>query len=281
MISIRTLSIRTLLLSFALQGAVHAQGIAMALDRTGAVEVIAGGKTTPLAVLDYMPPDAELRLPAGASATLVYLQTSREWQFAGPGRYRLQAGQPAVLQGAAPKARGVPAASSQAMAKLEPAQRERMALGAVVMRASSPLRIVGPNNVDVLDTRPTLLWLVTEGRPVRVTVSPAGSASPAAQTVTSAMQWKVPADLPPGDYVWRTEIATDESVTPAGGKFHLIELTDERRKRIDSQVPAGFAPRVARAVMLESEDLPHDALLLWRGLAAERPDEPSITRWAK
>jgi len=36
-----------------------------------------------------------------------------------------------------------------------PTWRERLTLGAIVMRAAGPLRMVGPNNVDVLAARPT------------------------------------------------------------------------------------------------------------------------------
>ncbi|MES2412286.1 MAG: hypothetical protein V4614_00690 [Pseudomonadota bacterium] len=261
----------------------HAQGLAMALDRSGDVEVLAGGKSSKLNLLDYLPADSELRLPANSAATLVYLGTSQEWQFTGPGRFKLQAGQPSALQGAAPKARGVPAQSTQAMAKLEPVQRERMALGAVVMRASGPLRIVSPNNVDVLDPRPTLLWLVTEGRAVRITVTPADSQTPAAQTVTAAMQWTVPVELAPGNYSWRLEAAGEAGGAPAAtrtGRFSIIDKGDARRARM-AEAPANFAQRVSQAVTLESDNLPHDALLLWRALAAERPNEESLKQWAK
>ena len=262
-----------------LHGAAHAQGVAMAVDRTGDVDVTAAGKTLRLNVLDYLPPDAEVRLAAGAAATLVYLASSQEWQFTGPGRYQLKAGQPAVLQGAAPKARGVPAPSAQAMAKMEPAQRERMALGAIVMRASGPLRIVSPNDMDLLDARPTLLWQAADGQPVRITVIDSNKAA-AAQTVTTANQWTVPVALPAGDYLWRAEIVSDTPTAPRNGRFKIISADDPRRARI---VPAtdGFGPRVARAMMLENEDLPHDALLMWRQLAAERPEEESLKQWAR
>jgi hypothetical protein len=259
----------------------QAQGVGMALDRAGEVEVATGAKTVRLNVLDYLAPDAELRLPAGSSATVVYLASSQEWQFAGPGRYRLQAGQPLVLQGAAPKARGIPAPSAQAMAKLEPVQRERMALGAMVMRSNSPLRIVSPNNVDLFQSRPTLLWQTTDNNPVRISVTGAGSAAPLAQTVTQAMQWTVPAELPPGDYSWRAEVASDPPGAPRSGRFRVIDTADERRTRLVGQTPVTFAQRVAYAVMLEGEDLPHDALIMWRALATERPDEEVLKQWAK
>lgn len=276
--------IKTLLLTGAasialLHGAAHAQGVAMAVDRTGDVDVTAAGKTLRLNVLDYLPPDAEVRLAAGAAATLVYLASSQEWQFTGPGRYQLKAAQPTVLQGAAPKARGVPAPSAQAMAKMEPAQRERMALGAIVMRASGPLRIVSPNDMDLLDVRPTLLWQAANGQPVRITIIDSNKAA-AAQTVTTANQWTLPVALPAGDYIWRVEIVSDTPTAPRNGRFRIIAADDPRRARI---VPTaeGFGPRVARAMMLENEDLPHDALLMWRQLAAERPEEESLKQWAR
>ncbi|MES1978916.1 MAG: hypothetical protein V4451_12835 [Pseudomonadota bacterium] len=262
------------------QGIAHAQGLAMVLDRTGDVEVTAAGKTARLNLLDYLPADTELRLPAGAAVTLVYLPSSQEWQFTGPGRYRLQADKPSALQGAAPRARAVPAPASQAMAKLEPAQRERMALGAVVMRGNAALRIVSPNNVDVLNAKPTLLWQAAGGSSVRVTVTPAQSQAISAQTVTSALQWTVPAELPAGDYEWRAEVLSDPNGTSRMGRFRIIDNTDERRKKI-GPVPASFPQRVAHAVTLESESLPHDALLLWRALSAERPEEETIRQWAR
>ena len=263
-----------------LQGIAQAQGLAMVLDRAGDVEVTTSGKTARLNLLDYLPAGAELRLPAGAAATLVYLPTSQEWRFAGPGRYRLQPDKPSALQGAAPDARPMPATASQAMAKLEPAQRERMTLGAVVMRGNTALRIVSPNNVDVLNARPTLLWQAAVGSSVRVTVSTADSQTVSAQTVTSALLWTVPETLPAGEYAWRAEVISDAPGVARIGRFRVIDDSDERRKKI-GPVPTSFSQRVARAATLESESLPHDALLLWRELSAERPEEETIRQWAR
>lgn len=270
----------SLALACLLQGVAQAQGLAMVLDRAGDVEVTAAGRSVRLNLLDYLLSGAELRLPAGAAATLVYLPTSQEWQFVGPGRYRLQTDKPFALQGPAPKARAMPAPASQAMAKLEPAQRERMALGAVVMRGNAALRIVSPNNMDVLNTRPTLLWQAAGDSNVRVTVSPVDSQAIAAQTVTSAQQWTVPAELAAGEYDWRAEVLSDTSSATRTGRFRIIDSADERRKKV-GPMPTSFSQRVARAVTLESESLPHDALLLWRALSAERPEEETIKQWAR
>lgn len=266
-------------LSFALALPVHAQGVAMVLDRSGVVESHAQGQTKRLNVLDYLAAESELRLQAGATASLVYLATSREWQFTGPGSYRLRPDQPNVMKGAAPKVRGLPAPSTQAMARMEPAQRERLALGAMVMRGDGPLRIVSPNGVDLLSARPTLLWLAGEGQAVRVAVLDEGKQT-LAEAVVKDMQWTLPEALPPGDYTWRVETASGEATTPRLGRFRVIG-EDDARHALTRDAPAEFAERVARAVLLESHDLPHDALLAWRALAAERPDEELLKQWAR
>jgi len=269
----------TALLLMALGAPARAQAVAMVLDRAGNVENLLQAQAKRVNVLDYLGADSELRLAEGASATLVYLGSSREWLFTGPGRYRLRADQPAVVSGAAPRARGVPAPSAQAMARMEPAQRERLALGAMVMRGDGPLRIVGPNGVDLLDARPTLLWLAGEGQAVRVSVLDEGR-QVVAEAEVRDMQWRVPTDLPPGDYTWRIEGASGEAGAPRLGRFHVLGEEDDRHA-LKNDAPIDFAARVARAVLLESQDLPHDALLAWRALAAERPDEELLKQWAR
>jgi hypothetical protein len=257
----------------------RAQGVAMVLDRVGNVDTVESGKVKRLNVLDYLKPDSELRLTAGATATLVYLGSSREWLFAGPGTYHLRGDQPSVLQGNPPKARGLPAPATQAMARLEPAQRERLALGAMVMRGDGPLRIVSPNGVDILDSRPTLIWLAAEGQAIRVSILDEGKRV-VASGAAKDMQWTVPAVLPPGDYTWRIEPASGEAGAPRLGRFRVLGDDDERYS-LKRAEPVDFAARVARAVLLESQDLPHDALLAWRALATERPDEEILKQWAR
>ena len=198
-------------LSFALALPVHAQGVAMVLDRSGVVESHAQGQTKRLNVLDYLAAESELRLQAGATASLVYLATSREWQFTGPGSYRLRPDQPNVMKGAAPTGRGLPAPSTQAMARMEPAQRERLALGAMAMRGDGPLRIDSPNGVDLLSARPTLLWLAGEGQAVRVAVLDEGKQT-RAEAVVAPIRSTFP--VPPVGRAWLT-LASVSTVTTA------------------------------------------------------------------
>jgi hypothetical protein len=276
----RLVSILLCLLFFGfISASAHAQGVAMVLDRAGNVESLVKDKAKRVQVLDYLAPDSDLRLAAGASATLVYLGSSREWQFVGPGRYRLRADQPVVVQGAAPKVRAVPPPSAQAMARLEPAQRERLALGAMVMRGDGPLRIVSPNGVDLLDPRPTLIWLSGEAQEIAISVFDAARHKVSSGT-SKEMQWSLPQALAPGDYTWRIESVSGDSGSPRQGRFRVLGEDDERYI-LKRDLPADFAARVAHAVLLESQDLPHDALRAWRALAEQRPDEDLLKQWAR
>lgn len=263
--------------------AASAQGVAMVLDRNGEVEVSVQAKSSRLKLLEYLPPDAVLRLPHSSGATLLYLANSQEWLFEGPGRYRLAAGQPLVLEGKPPRAQGVPPASSQALAKLEPVQRERMTQGAVVMRSGAPLRIQGPNNEHVLDPRPTLMWRTTNEVLVRVSVYRVGSNVALVQAETRDKRWRPPEDLPAGPYIWEAEFVPNPSGSIVRGRFQVIEAQDARRERLGTapSAQAAFSQRLAYAMLLESEGLGHDALLLWQALAAERPDEELLKQWVR
>lgn len=262
--------------------ALHAQAasVAIVMDRQGDVDVLSGGRRARLGLLDYLPADAELALPRGATGTLVYLATSQEWVFNGPGRYRMAAGQPQVLEGAAPVARSAPRGPAGALQRMEPAQRERMTLGAVVMRAVGPLRLVSPDSADLLPGAPTLLWQNPNAQRVRVTVQSSVTGGVVAQTELADERWTLPAGLPPGDYSWRVEAASDATTRTRIGRFRVVDSSDPRVARFAATADS-FADRLARAMLLEADELPHDALLLWRALAAERPAEDALKPWLR
>ena len=166
---------------------------------------------------------------------------------------------------------------------MEPALRERVTVGAVVMRGLEPPRMVGPNNVDVLDARTSLLWQNMGDKSIRVSLFRADAGAPLAQTVTRESQWALPTALLAGEYTWELEVASDPPVWLMRGRFRVVDAADARRVRLGA-APAAQAPfsqRMAYAMLLESENFRHDALLAWRALAAERPDEESLKRWAR
>lgn len=254
--------------------------VAIVMDRQGDVEVSNASQSARVNLLDYLPVDAQLRLAKGSSSTVVYLATSQEWTFTGPGRYRLSGAQPVAMEGAAPTTRAVPKSSSSVLQRMEPAQRERMTLGAVVMRTVGPLRVRSPDSVDVLQPRVTLLWHNPSRMTVRVVVQSAVSSAVVAQAELDGERWTTPQALPPGDYVWRVESSTDAAARARPGRFRVVDPGDERMARYRDPA-SSFSDRLSRAMQLEADELPHDAQLIWLELANERPQEESLKAWLR
>lgn len=278
----RGLLLTALLAALLPRGPVRAatRNAAITMDRVGGAELVVDDRPVRLNLLDYLPVGAQLRLPAGARVTLVYLSTSTEWVFTGPGRYQMLADAPGTLAGAAPVKGGSAASPVPDWHRVDPARRERMSLGAAVTRAAASIRIVGPDEADVLGNPPTLLWQASGAQRVRVTVHAAATMAEVARTEVEGDRWTPPAPLPPGDYAWRVEPAVGGLLRGAVARFRVVD-GDAARYRHLRTAPTGFAPRLARALMLDAEGFTHDAQLILTSLAAERPDEPLLETWRR
>ena len=266
----------------------HAQGLAVVVDVTGGVTFSmpgqGGGQTKPVMLLDYLQENAKLELKPDARLQLVYLQTSKTWQFAGPGEYTLLSALPKVNKGSPAKPATGGAQAGQSLAAIEPSHRERIALGAVVMRSSDSLRLTGPIDEPVLGPSPTLVW--EGGGTFRVRVLKADGGVLIAETQTDALQWRVPKPLPPGRYEWRVESSGQTEGTPGKSSFfEVLANSNPKRKLLGGgppkDGPGTFGDRVVYAARLEHAGLTHEALLQWRKLAAERPDDPALKAWAR
>lgn len=254
--------------------------VAIVMDRQGDVEVTSTGQRARVNLLDYLPAEAQLKLAKGSTSTIVYLSTSQEWTFTGPGRYRLSAPLPAAIEGAAPTTRAVPKSSSSVLQRMETTQRERMTLGALVMRSAVPLRLRSPDNVDVLQPRVTLLWHNPRKQMVRVVVQSAVSSAVVAQAELGGEGWTAPQALPPGDYEWHVELSTDSAKRTHAGRFRVVDPGDERHAKYRDRATS-FSERLARAMQLEADNLPHDAQLILQELANERPEEETLKAWLR
>jgi len=251
---------------------------AITLDRVGDAVVVIDQQATRLNLLDYLPVGSQLRLSAGARVSLVFLNSSTEWVFVGPGRYRLSAESPSTLEGTSPTKGGAAAPPSDTERRFDPARRERMILGASVTRSGALLRIVGPDLVEVLGNPPTLVWKSARRQKVRVAVLQAATMASVAQAEVDGERWTLPAPLPPGDYVWHIGEGADGVVRGPVARFKVVDAAGARYRSLLRR-PQSFAQRLALALELEAEGLSHDALLMLSTLAAERPDEPALDPW--
>jgi hypothetical protein len=255
--------------------------VAIVMDRQGDIEVTSSGQRARVNLLDYLPAESQIKLARGSTSTIVYLSTSQEWILVGPGRYRLGASLPVVLDGAAPTARAVPKSSSGVLQRMETSQRERMTLGALVMRSAVPLpRLRSPDNMDVLQPRVTLLWHNPRQQMVRVVVQSATNSAEVARVDVADEKWTVQQALPPGDYEWHVALLNDSPKRTQLGRFRVVDPSDDRHARYRDRATT-FSERLARAMQLEADNLPHDAQLIWQELSIERPQEETLKAWLR
>ena len=83
--------------------------------------------------------------------------------------------------------------------------------------------------------------------------------------------------LPPGRYTWTA--AGDAGVSTAAA----FEVASPVQRSALPALPEGadFGQRVATAMAWDNAGYSHDAWMLWRQLAAERPDSASLAKMAQ
>jgi hypothetical protein len=115
-----------------------AEPVAMVTDLKGNVTHTVDGKPAPLGLLAYLEPGTRLRLDAGARAVVTFFSRPVQVTLAGPAEALVEDGRARMLRGAPPQVRELDAARSGAARKLEPLQRERLAMATFHMRSTQP-----------------------------------------------------------------------------------------------------------------------------------------------
>lgn len=266
-----------LLLALMLPVPAWAQDLAVVVDAKGKIVSEQKGRASqPVRMLDYLPAQADITLAAGAQLQLVYLGTSQRWQVDGPARLMLATDAPKSVSGAPPRALSSNKGAGQALAAIEPAHRERMALGAVVMRSNDQLRMLGPVEEKVLPYRVTLRWQGT-GR-CRVRLMAAHDAIPLLDVSTTDARYALATPLPAGRYTWvLEELGKPGAVKTAEFDVLAAEAPDYADYFTGE---ADAAVRVMQAAELERAGYHHDARLLWEQVASQRPEQEGLQLWA-
>jgi hypothetical protein len=140
--------------------AAAAEAVAMVTDRQGKVQVAENGRARPAALLDYLRPNAELKLGRGASVTVVYFGSGTQYVLRGDGSARIQADKPVA-------AGNVKVASSaMRQGALVANARRETAQGALVMKtAPQPVQPLSPADTRILEARPLFTWKAPKARP--------------------------------------------------------------------------------------------------------------------
>jgi hypothetical protein len=262
--------------------------VALVTDLSGHATLTEGGKTSRLSVLAYLTPGSEIMLDAGGRVVITFFTQPNEYTFTGPSTISIAPDGARALKGQASVPRRLGDEKAAAARKFAPLQMERTAMASFEMRGSArpQIRLLGPVNTEILNETPEFSWttipgisgyhwaLTQSGGNVVLEANVEGGEfvlpRESALRYGANYGWRVDCRLPSGKTAW------------AGGEFTVVDA--DRARRITGLRPAPDAPfsdRLLFAVLLESEGLGYDAQILWRALALERPDDPSLKRWAE
>lgn len=247
--------------------------VGMVLDVQGGGEVIDQGQASRLQLLGYLKPGAQLRLDAGARASVSHYGARLIYQLNGPLLAEVDRGALRVLKGAAPGTK------SLAEKVVQAALGANTGPAAYKMRAvMQELVLLGPRNGSVvLGTRPSFRWESSEPATYQLTLESADG-KPLLQIKTDNPGWQ-PADgqaLASGQgYRWSVSYtsAVDGVQHSATAQFSVVgEAERASLAALRPGADAGVDELVLYATLLQNRQMIDDARLVWAEIAARRPD---------
>jgi len=251
--------------------AAAAQGVALVIDRTGAVSTANHGVVAAVPVLAALPAGARVQLQANSSVTLLYLQTGDEYTLTGPGECELKVGGPSFDATKMQRR----AAEIGAPVRL---RVDNLALGGVVMRSGNPRPLYPVGQVMVRPAQLAWSSLLSEAR-FRVELRDASGAL-LMQEQIDGLSLLFPPDIPleAGQrYAWTVSLADNDLATAAISSFEMASVEVQTRAlRLKPVDTASFAERVVYALWLEQAGAVGEARQFWEALARERPDEAAM-----
>lgn len=260
-----------------------AESVAMITDLTGRATLRSGGAPAPAELLSYLAAGTELKLEAGALATVTFFAKPLEVTLTGPAQATIAKDGATMQSGPSPRIRTLGAAVGSTARKFEPIARERLALAAVVMRAGRPeLKLYGPANTKVLTTTPDFAWTEISGAQYRLVLAEREGKVLLERDLRQAT-FKPDEPLRRGAaYTWRVQ------AQPVKGEALQAETTFSVASAADARTltqgrpaaGASFSERVLYAARLEALGFRHDAASAWRALRAERPEDETLRRLA-
>ena len=279
-----------LLLTLILANAFPAQSLAqspggepagLVVDLQGKANVIEQGRTTRLEMLSYIRPQTEIEIGPGAALAVTWYADSSEHRFKGPARLKVSRDRIQVVQGAPGQERAL---GEEKVSAAKRGVSTRLAQAALTMRsirAAADITPVGGSRVMTL--RPQFRWTSDHrSDSYRFTLRDA-LGEPLVQMTVNGESLKLSDSIVlewGKRYRWTVQDARGGSVVE--GDFEVI--TREQVAQLGKLRPgakASFSDRVLYAAALDDLALKAEARELWRKLAAERPDDAVLRRFAE
>ncbi len=262
-----------------------AQPVAMVTDIVGGNSVTGMGESTELSLLAELAPGGGIDLAAGSRLVIVYYESGNEYVFAGPASIRIGAEAPEVLSGNSPEERQVLLASGGAEIIIQPAG---MVQASMVLRGSDPnidIRLDNLVDTKTLERRPVFRWRPMPGSATYHFELIDDSGESLVEADVAATEFLLPeaVTLEVGvTYTWEVTARTPDGVLH-GGWGDFVLATDAERALVEELRPpddAPFSRRVMFAMVLQQMELLDEALVHWKGLLAERGDDPKLRQLA-
>jgi len=261
-----------------LPAAAQSPGVALVVDRVGAVSLGEAGATRPVATLAVLPAGTRLQLEPASSLTLLYVASGDEYTVSGPGGAQVDAAGVSTTQGAVARRRAPGAAKPVQL------RGDALAMGVVVMR-SGGLRARRPagaltapperfaweafarNDRYIVELRDAAGAVVYEGRAQ-------GLALPFPASITLKPQER---------YTWSVTVVGDSALALTSGASFTLAADDVRdeAKRVRPAESAAFSDRLVYALWLEQVGAVGEARQMWQALAEQRPDDDALTARAR
>ncbi|MES2153277.1 MAG: hypothetical protein V4508_26145 [Pseudomonadota bacterium] len=255
----------------------HAAGaddvVGMVLDVQGNGEMKVKGEASKLQLLSYLKPGTQIKLDAGARASVSHYGARLIYQLSGPTVAQVGADQIKVSSGTPAHTKSL--AEKVVAAAINPA----MGAAAFKMRGlSSEIALVAPSaKTALLTTRPSFKWEADEPASYQLVLTELPERVVARAKVDAA-GWELPGNLAlefGKDYRWSVSYtsAADGRTRSAGADFSVATQAEAEALTALRPAPdAGVDEWVLYASILRDRRMLDDARQVWRGIATQRPD---------
>ncbi|MES2263944.1 MAG: hypothetical protein V4724_35950 [Pseudomonadota bacterium] len=268
-----SLTVCLMLLAVAARAAGPDEVVGMVLDVQGNGELLRQGRTSKLQLLSYIKPGTQLKIDAGAKASVSHYGAKLIYQLTGPVQAEVDAERLKVVSGA-------PAVTKSLAEKVVAAAvNPNMGAAAFKMRGlGQEIAMLAPTNRSVqLTLRPRFQWSAPEPASYQLTVIEAPERVIARATVDGS-SWELPANvkLQQGkDYRWSVSYtpASDGQMRSAGAEFSVAtQAESDATLALKPGAGAAVDEWVLYAAILRDRQMLDEARQVWREIASQRPD---------
>lgn len=244
----------------------------MVLDLQGNGELLRKGESSKLQLLSYVQPGVQLRLAAGAKASVSHYAAKQMYLLIGPVLVQIDADQIRLIEGATLVSK--PLSEKVVTAALNP----NVGPAAFRMRSVQQIMLVAPaNGGSVVSTRPQFSWDANEATRYEIELVELPDRQVAREFV-EAPRWDLPAKLSleyGKSYRWTVSYtsAVDGKMRSAQSSFKVPAKTEiDATLALVPGKDAAIDEWVLYATILRDRQLLDEARTVWRRIATQRPD---------